>query len=95
MGNGVSTREGIGEHIRMLEPELEASKLDVSIIENEAVQNEVGITKSLEKLYVTEINAADTLVQMRATRVVRNVAKSCREIQPIHGLSTKLLSVWK
>ncbi len=92
--NSVSMREELGKRVRMLDPEFDGSKLDISTMEKAAVQDELEIAKSLGRLYVAKING-DTLAQLKASKVVRKVLESFREMPQIHDFGTKLLAAWE
>ncbi len=87
-------RKALDERIRMLKAEFDGNKLDIVTMEKAVVQDEMEIAKSLGKLYAMKINAG-TLVQTRASKLVRNVVESCREKSQIHSLGTKLFYAWE
>ncbi len=92
--NAVSMRKEFDERIRTLESEFDGGKLDIVRMERAAVQDELEIAKSLEKLYAAKVNS-DALVHNIESKVVWMVVKSCREMQQITYFGMKLLAAWE
>ncbi len=90
----VSMREELGERVRMLGPEFDGSRLDISTMEKEAIHDELEIAKSLGKLYAAKING-DALAQLKASKIVLKVVESFRGVPQIHNFGTKLLAAWE